>query len=88
MSPLFGQALANQFADVLSETGGAILELGAGTGRLACDVLARLEVLGCMPESYAILETSPDLRERQRATITAMAPRHDRARALARRVAG
>jgi len=74
VSPLFGHALANQFAEVLSETGGGILELGAGSGRLACDVLARLAVLGVPPDSYAILETSPDLIERQRETIATELP--------------
>ena len=72
MSPLFGGALANQFADVLRETGGGVLELGAGSGRFACDVLRRLEALDALPGTYAILETSPDLRERQRAAIAAL----------------
>jgi len=74
ISPLFGHALANPFADVLAETGGGILELGAGSGRLAIDVLARLAALDALPESYAILETSPDLRERQRTAIAAALP--------------
>jgi SAM-dependent MidA family methyltransferase len=74
ISPLFGQALANLFADVLATTGGGILELGAGSGRLAIDVLGRLAVLDTLPESYAILETSPDLRERQRAALATALP--------------
>ena len=68
MSPLFGAALANPMADVLDRVGGGVLELGAGTGRAAVDILRRLDERG-VDAKYAILETSPDLRERQRATI-------------------
>jgi SAM-dependent MidA family methyltransferase len=77
LSPLFGRALANQFAEVLREVGagGGILELGAGTGRLATDVLERLGTLDALPETYAILETSADLRDRQRTAIDALPPR-------------
>ena len=46
--------------------GGTILELGAGSGRLAADVLLRLETLGQLPTQYLILDISADLRERQR----------------------
>jgi SAM-dependent MidA family methyltransferase len=42
-----------------------ILELGAGSGKLAADMLAELEQLGSLPDSYAILEVSADLRARQ-----------------------
>lgn len=74
LSPMFGHALANQFAEILALTGGGVLELGAGTGRLAADVLARLAALGMVPDSYAILEPSPDLRARQRETLGRIAP--------------
>jgi SAM-dependent MidA family methyltransferase len=33
LSPLFSQTLARQIAEVLSVTGGDVLELGAGSGR-------------------------------------------------------
>jgi SAM-dependent MidA family methyltransferase len=69
MSPLFGHALAHAFADVLAQTGGGILELGAGSGRLAVDVLARLVALDALPDRYAILEPSADLRARQEALL-------------------
>jgi len=74
ISPLFGHALAHAFADVLAQTGGGILELGAGSGRLAIDMLTRLAALDALPDRYAILETSPDLRERQRTAIAAALP--------------
>ena len=74
ISPLFGHALANQFAEVLKLTGGGVLELGAGTGRLAADVLTRLAALDVLPDTYAILEPSPDLAERQQRVLRALDP--------------
>lgn len=67
VSPLFGACVARQCAEILGALGGgSILEIGAGSGRLAADVLARLESLGALPEHYWILDISADLRERQR----------------------
>lgn len=66
ISPLFGRTLARQAAQVLEATGGDILEAGAGSGRLALDLLRELAVLGALPPRYLILEVSADLRERQR----------------------
>jgi len=67
ISPLFGRCLARHCAQVLTGLGGGeILELGAGTGRLAFDVLSALAAQGVMPERYRILEVSADLRARQR----------------------
>lgn len=67
LTPLFGQALARQAAQVLAQTGGDVLELGPGSGRLALDLLDALAALGRLPERYYLLEVSADLRERQRA---------------------
>ncbi len=66
ISSLFGRTLARQIAEILAETGGDILELGAGSGKLAVDVLLALERLDCLPEHYFILEISASLRERQK----------------------
>ena len=67
MSRLFGRCVARQCAEVLRALGGgSILEIGAGSGRLAADILLRLESLGQLPDRYWILEVSADLRERQR----------------------
>lgn len=74
ISPLFGHALARQVAQVLQSCGGDVLEAGAGTGRLARDLLAGLDAAGCLPQRYFILEVSADLRERQRATLAQGAP--------------
>ncbi|HVW68040.1 MAG TPA: SAM-dependent methyltransferase [Steroidobacteraceae bacterium] len=72
VSDLFSRCVARQCADVLSATGGGILELGAGTGRMAADVLLALDALGVLPDRYAILEVSADLAERQRALLNGL----------------
>ena len=76
LSPLFGRTLANPAAELLNAVpGGEVLEFGAGSGRLAADLLAALERLGALPARYLILEPSPELRDRQRATLAAAVPR-------------
>jgi SAM-dependent MidA family methyltransferase len=76
LSVLFGRCIAKQCAQVLEAAGapGVILEIGAGSGRLAVDVLRRLEAAGRLPERYWILEISADLIERQRQLIGASVP--------------
>jgi SAM-dependent MidA family methyltransferase len=69
ISSLFSRCLARQVAEVLEITGGDVLELGAGLGTMAADLLSELEVLGRLPDRYRILEVSADLAERQRARI-------------------
>jgi len=65
-SPLFSICLARQCAQIFSMTGSArVLELGAGSGVMACDILTELRRTGSLPEQYLILETSADLRQRQ-----------------------
>jgi len=71
ISPLFAQTLANQAAQVLAATQGSILELGAGTGRLAADLLLALQDLNQLPEQYCIIEVSAHLRYIQRETLLA-----------------
>ncbi|MDO8892874.1 MAG: SAM-dependent methyltransferase [Sulfurimicrobium sp.] len=69
ISPLFGQTIAHQAAQVLRQTGGSILEIGAGSGKLALDLMLELECLEVLPERYFILELSADLRQRQQQRI-------------------
>lgn len=69
LSPLFGRTLARQVADIMAGSAPHILELGAGSGKLAADMLNALERLDCLPDSYGILEVSADLRARQRALL-------------------
>lgn len=75
LTPLFGYTMAGQVVDLLAHAGGGdVVEAGAGSGALATQLLAELERLGNLPERYRILEVSPDLRERQRATIERALP--------------
>lgn len=74
ISPLFGEALASQVADVMAQSSPRLLEAGAGTGLLAADLLATLASLGALPQHYDILELSGELRERQRETLQARVP--------------
>ncbi len=74
ISPLFGRTLARQVADIMAQSTPHILELGAGSGKLAVDVLGELERLDCLPERYDILEVSADLRERQQALLLERVP--------------
>src|ERR1700692_1992419 len=77
VSRLFGACVARQCAEILSALGaGDILEIGAGSGRLAADILLRLETLGALPDSYRILDLSADLRERQRRYLAECLPAH------------
>jgi SAM-dependent MidA family methyltransferase len=67
--------VARQCAEILAEVGGgSILEVGAGTGRLAVDTLTRLETLGRLPDRYYLLEVSADLRERQQRLVADRTP--------------
>lgn len=74
MTPLFAAALARQLAELLPQTGGTLYEFGAGSGRLAADLLNELAALDALPQRYAIVDLSPDLIARQRDTIRQRAP--------------
>ncbi|MDA8327822.1 MAG: SAM-dependent methyltransferase [Betaproteobacteria bacterium] len=74
ISPLFGQTLARQIAQVLMLTGGDVFEAGAGSGALAATVLGALAELDCLPDHYYLLEVSADLRERQAQHIAQQVP--------------
>jgi SAM-dependent MidA family methyltransferase len=76
---LFAACLARQVAEIAGELGAYdILEIGAGSGRLAADLLCNLADGGPpeqrLPERYLILETSADLRGVQRERIAQGAP--------------
>lgn len=74
LSALFGRTLARQVQQVMASSALHILELGAGSGKLAVDMLAELEQLGSVPERYLILEVSADLRQRQQALLQLRLP--------------
>ena len=75
ISPLFAQCLASPCQRVLQGLGdGDILEFGAGSGRLAQELLLELERRDALPQRYLILEPSADLRARQRNNLHQSAP--------------
>jgi SAM-dependent MidA family methyltransferase len=78
ISSLFSRCLATQCSEILRQvSGGSILELGAGSGVMAADLLNELAAQGTLPERYLILEVSADLRERQLRMIRERAPEHE-----------
>ena len=78
ISPLFGRAVARWLAPLLAACGpgAGVLELGAGSGALALQLLAELASMGCAPAGYSIVEVSADLRARQSAALTNAAASH------------
>ena len=75
ISPVFGQSLAKQIQPVLETLGqGDILEFGAGSGRLAIDILTALQHSATLPQHYYILELSSELKQRQQNLITQHLP--------------
>lgn len=65
ITPLFGAALAQVAADLMAQTTPRIMEFGAGSGKLAFDILTELGALGVQVEQYTILDLSGELRARQ-----------------------
>lgn len=75
MTPLFARSLASPVAAILAASSARdVVEFGAGTGILAAELLAALAARDALPASYRILDVSPDLKDRQRATIARLAP--------------
>lgn len=75
LTPLFGKALASQCEQVFKTLDQpVILEFGAGTGKLALDILKALEALDALPTAYYILELSQNLRKRQQKNLQTQLP--------------
>lgn len=74
-SALFSCCIARQCRQVLVQVPESdILEVGAGSGVMACDVLRECERLGCLPRQYLILELSAELRARQQERLEQSVP--------------
>src|SRR5690606_25447419 len=71
---LFGRALAAQAAQTIEAGCDDILELGAGRGLLAADILRELERRDRVPRRYRILAVSASLRERHHALVGPRGP--------------
>ncbi len=74
LGPVFAACLARCCLPVLRETGGELLEIGAGSGSLAAALLPELQRLGELPSRYRIVESSAALRERQRRRLLETLP--------------
>jgi len=75
ISSLFSQCIANQCLQALeSLQGGDVLELGAGSGIMAADILLQMERAGTSPNHYFILEVSADLQQRQQLLLRERVP--------------
>lgn len=81
LGSVFAETLAEALATTLRQFDSPVLmELGAGSGALAVDLLGALARRDALPARYRILERSADLRQRQRERI------HEALPALADRV--
>ncbi|OGO95145.1 MAG: hypothetical protein A3F10_01290 [Coxiella sp. RIFCSPHIGHO2_12_FULL_42_15] len=75
LSPLFSHCVARQIQQVLQhDSAGCILEVGAGSGVMALEILRELERRKTLPDCYYILEVSAELRDRQYKLIAEQAP--------------
>ncbi|HSM11523.1 MAG TPA: SAM-dependent methyltransferase [Lysobacter sp.] len=86
LGPVFAQCVAESVAPVLQQLGSCgnglegnvlpnvFLEIGGGTGAFAEVALNRLAELDALPDRYAILEPSAQLRQRQRERLQQRLP--------------
>lgn len=65
ITSLFGETLAHAAGELMAQSVPQILEFGAGTGKLALDILTECAEAGILVESYSIVELSGELRARQ-----------------------
>ena len=71
ISKLFGMALANQITPILDHyQSSSIIEIGAGTGKLAFDIMTQLNDYQVNFDRYYILELSADLKQRQQSMLS------------------
>lgn len=69
ITPLFGGTLALFAEEILATRPLRLLEFGAGTGKLAADLLQALAQRGIPVSSYQIVELSAELRARQQQAL-------------------
>lgn len=80
-APELGNILAECIAQALAPTlrelsAPNVLELGAGSGALAADLIPALARRNALPDRYLILERSADLRQRQQQALQLRIPEH------------
>lgn len=73
LGSLFARTLARHIATSVNKPSDYdVLEIGAGSGKLALDLLQALQTLDCLPQRYRIVEKSPTLRQRQKNMLNGM----------------
>lgn len=70
MTPIFGATLANFAVELAGEAPLRLMEFGAGSGKLAYDILSALAAKGKVVEQYIIVELSAELRVRQQILLS------------------
>jgi|SouAtlMetagenome_1021521.scaffolds.fasta_scaffold16684_2 SAM-dependent MidA family methyltransferase len=76
ISSLFSQTLARQLQDASKQLDSFdLLEFGAGSGKMAIDILLQLEEDNALPSHYYIIEASANLQARQLERISHAIPR-------------
>ncbi len=72
LTPLFSHCLARRYAQFVAQhqQPAAILELGAGNGQMALDILLYCQAAAYEPIDYFILEPSAAMQAQQRATLS------------------
>jgi SAM-dependent MidA family methyltransferase len=76
LGPTFAECVAHCAVQVIAQLGGDadFFEIGGGSGAFAEAALRQMQAYGAVPARYRILEPSADLRERQRARLSAALP--------------
>ncbi|MFP4295964.1 MAG: class I SAM-dependent methyltransferase [Halothiobacillaceae bacterium] len=75
-SGAFAQAVGHEVAEAFAQgLTPRIVEYGAGSGRLAADLLKDLDLRGVLPDEYLIVEISEPLRARQQAALAQLPAR-------------
>lgn len=70
-SNFFAAAFAEHIDKIKSELGVfSIIEIGAGSGKFAADLIQAMTLNGCMPKRYYIVEKSAALRQRQKSYLS------------------
>ena len=65
ISSLFSQTVARQLQDASKQLDSFdLLEFGAGSGKMAIDILLQLEEDNALPSHYYIIEASANLQDR------------------------
>lgn len=71
ITSLFGRTLATVIAAIMQQTTQVIYEFGAGSGKLAKDILDELKRTNQLPDTYYIIELSGQLRAQQQQLLVA-----------------